>query len=87
MVSGGGCVRVCACMSTKCLKPTLFLSWHLACSQALRGWRIFESSDTWCVCCLVYTSDSAYEEDSVDIGGARIVEMTSKPVCLREPPL
>ncbi|VDG23527.1 rod shape-determining protein [Lactobacillus plantarum] [Lactiplantibacillus mudanjiangensis] len=28
----------------------------------------------WCNCCLLYTSDAADEEDSVDLGGRRIIK-------------
>ena len=31
-----------------------------------------------CLCCLLYTSDAADEEDSVDLGGRRIIKKLQK---------
>src|SRR5665648_161454 len=41
---------------------------------ALAGWKMPSPQGSMFICCLLYTSDAADEEDSVDLGGRRIIK-------------
>ena len=47
-------------------------AWHIRCNQNIR--LIINVSQS----CLLYTSDAADEEDSVDLGGRRIIKKQKK---------
>eukprot|EP00658_Telonema_sp_P-2_P075265 TRINITY_DN64762_c0_g2_i1.p1 TRINITY_DN64762_c0_g2~~TRINITY_DN64762_c0_g2_i1.p1 ORF type:complete len:209 (-),score=38.85 TRINITY_DN64762_c0_g2_i1:62-688(-) len=68
-VSGVGCGSFCTSLNMHGFSITLVnTTTLLASTQASEGLRSILATDT----CLLYTSDAADEEDSVDLGGCRI---------------
>eukprot|EP00658_Telonema_sp_P-2_P081683 TRINITY_DN8450_c0_g1_i8.p1 TRINITY_DN8450_c0_g1~~TRINITY_DN8450_c0_g1_i8.p1 ORF type:complete len:123 (+),score=36.68 TRINITY_DN8450_c0_g1_i8:80-448(+) len=64
--------------------PSGSTTWETACPQPhgttlLPGWqRSAGGGARLRICCLLYTSDAADEEDSVDLGGRRIIKKKKK---------
>src|SRR5665648_1172789 len=51
---------------------------NVVCDTGMKWLQMIPSNDTYVITCLLYTSDAADEEDSVDLGGRRIIKKKKK---------